>query len=560
MKTYRILSIAFALGLLVSCASRLDVTNPNKFTVDDIEENILQSGDVSKIKLALEGMANTMPVQMMVYDIKLTKGYGNRWSADATHQIAHNMLVGDIVAGPDAGHAGVFQNWYSVAADYPYYRYNAETTGNYANYISACIKISNSIKVMQTISEENIEKATGSTKVMMREYRARCLVVYALGYMQLMEIYTDLTKPESETDKGWPIYVDYAWNDPVAPKSVKETWDVIITSLQTAVTYFKESIGYTIGNTEAELYDIDLGVAQYLLARAALDAKRWDIVVTAASDIVSKYPDFIKEANWGMSNATLASVSEMDGRDFKNGFNSDQNAFFNFKVNPETIFGWEASEAVGANVTRKSAIPFVLQNPLLNGNMEVACQIDADLYSKIPDSDFRKDRIASADVVYPFYTVNKVGEDTTFHVGIKVPKYTNLKYAATESRDGATIHDNSKWLTDFPYYRSSAAYLMLAEAYAQQGKTSEAKNVLDKLLAARTKAGSTPMKSNGTLDEVKLQWRIEFWGEGDWSFVNAKRWGDIASYRKGANHWAKGVTPTLIWEVPEEEKIGNPNW
>lgn len=560
MKTYRILSIAFALGLLVSCASRLDVTNPNKFTVDDINKNILESGDESKIKLALEGMANTMPVQMMVYDTKLTKGYGNRWSADATHQIAHNMLVGDIVAGPDAGHAGVFQNWYSVAADYPYYRYNAETTGNYANYISACIKISNSIKVMQTISEEVIEKATGNTKVMMREYRARCLVVYALGYMQLMEIYTDLTKPESETDKGWPIYVDYAWNDPVAPKSVKETWDVIITSLQTAITYFKESIGYTIGNTETELYDIDLGVAQYLLARAALDAKRWDIVVTAASDIVSKYPDFIKEANWGMSNATLASVSEMDGRDFKNGFNSDQNAFFNFKVNPETIFGWEASEAVGANVTRKSAIPFVLQNPLLNGNMEVACQIDADLYSKIPDSDFRKDRIASADVVYPFYTVNKVGEDTTFHVGIKVPKYTNLKYAATESRDGATIHDNSKWLTDFPYYRSSAAYLMLAEAYAQQGKTSEAKNVLDKLLAARTKAGSTPMKSNGTLDEVKLQWRIEFWGEGDWSFVNAKRWGDIASYRKGANHWAKGVTPTLIWEVPEEEKIGNPNW
>lgn len=560
MKTYRILSIAFALGLLVSCASRLDVTNPNKFTVDDINKNILESGDASKIKLALEGMANTMPVQMMVYDIKLTKGYGNRWSADATHQIAHNMLVGDIVAGPDAGHAGVFQNWYSVAADYPYYRYNAETTGNYANYISACIKISNSIKVMQTISEEVIEKATGNTKVMMREYRARCLVVYALGYMQLMEIYTDLTKPESETDKGWPIYDKYAWNDPVAPKSVKETWDVIITSLQTAVTYFKESIGYTIGNTEAELYDIDLGVAQYLLARAALDAKRWDIVVTAASDIVSKYPDFIKEANWGMSKETLASVSEMDGRDFKNGFNSDQNAFFNFKVNPETIFGWEASEAVGANVTRKSAIPFVLQNPLLNGNMEVACQIDADLYSKIPDSDFRKDRIASADVVYPFYTVNKVGEDTTFHVGIKVPKYTNLKYAATESRDGATIHDNSKWLTDFPYYRSSAAYLMLAEAYAQQGKTSEAKKALDKLLAARTKAGSTPMTSNGTLDEVKLQWRIEFWGEGDWSFVNAKRWGDIASYRKGANHWAKGVTPTLIWEVPEEEKIGNPNW
>lgn len=560
MKTYRILSIALALGLLVSCADRLNVTNPNKFTVDDINKNILQSGDESKIKLALEGMANTMPTQMMVYDTKLTKGYGNRWSADATHQLAHDMLIGDIVSGPDAAHGGVLDNWYSVESSFPYYRYNAETTGNYANYISACVKIAEAIKVMQNITEESIEKATGTTQAMLKDYRARCLVVYALGYMQLMEIYTDLTKPESTTDQGWPIYDTYAYNSPVAPKSVKETWDVIITSLQTAVTYFRSSVGYTKGDTEAAVYDIDLGVAQYLLARAALDAKRWDVAVAAASDIVSNYPTFISEANWGMSNATLASVAQMNGTAFVNGFNSDENAFFNFKKNPETIFGWEASESVGANVTRKSAIPFVMQNPLLNGNMQTAWQMDADLYSKIPDNDFRKDRIVASDVVYPFYSVNTVGADTTFHAGIVVPKYTNLKYAATESRDGASIHDNSKWLTDFPYYRSSAAYLMLAEAYAQQGKTTEAKNALDKLLAARTKAGAAAMKSNGTLDEVKLQWRIEFWGEGDWSFLNAKRWGDIASYRKGANHWAKNVTPTLIWEVPEEEKLGNPNW
>ncbi len=561
MKTYKIISIAVALGLLVSCGDRLNVTNPNKFTVEDINENIFLSGDESKIKLALEGMANTMPTQMMVYDTKLTKGYGNRWSADATHKLAHDMLIGDIVSGPDAGHAGVFSNWYSVANDFPYYRYNADVVANYANYISACIKISNAIKVMQNIPVETIEKSSGATQAMLKDYRARCLVVYALGYMELMEIYTDLTAPDSETAKGWPIYENYAYNTPVAPLSVKETWDRIITDLQTAVKYFNESIGYTQGDTESKLYDIDLGVAQFLLARAALDCHRWDIAATAANDIVSKYPNFISESNWGMSNEKLVSVAQITaGHGFVDGFNSDENAFFNFKVNPEVIFGWEASESVGANVTRKSAIPFVLQNPLLNGNMENAWQIDADLYNKIPDADFRKDRIASADVAYPFYTVNQVGADTTFHAGIMVPKYTNLKYAATESRDGKTIHDNSTWLTDYPYYRSSAAYLMLAEAYAQQGNTSGAKSTLDKLLAARTKAGETAMTSTGSLEDVKLQWRIEFWGEGDWSFLNAKRWGDISNYRKGSNHWTKSANPTLIWEVPEEETIGNPYW
>ncbi len=562
MKTYRIISIALALGLLVSCGDRLNVTNPNKFTVEDINKNILQSGDEAKIKLALQGMANTMPTQMMVYDTKLTKGYGNRWSADATHQIAHNMLIGDMVSGPDANHAGIFQNWYALAENFPYYRYNADVTGNYANYISASIKIANAIKVMQNISVESIENAsTASSASMLKDYRARCLVVYALGYMQLMETYTDLTDPESTTKKGWPIYDTYAYNTPVAPKSVKETWDVIITSLQTAVKYFQESIGYTKGNTEAQLYDIDLGVAQYLLARAALDCKRWDIAVTAAKDICDNYTTFIAEANWGMSEAKLASVAAISATHaFQDSFNSDENAFFNFAKNPEAIFGWEASESVGANVTRKSAIPYVLGNPLLNSNMETTWQIDADLYSKIPAADFRKDKIASADVVYPYYTVNTAGSDTTFHAGIPVKKYTNLKYAATESRDKKSSHDNSTWLTDFTYYRSSAAYLMLAEAYAQQGQTGNAKTYLDKLLKARTKAGQTAMTSTGTLDEVKLQWRIEFWGEGDWSFVNAKRWGDIANYRKGSNQWKTGVTPTLIWEVPEEERIGNPNW
>lgn len=561
MKTYRIISLAVAIGLLVSCGDRLNVTNPNKFTVDDINKNILQTGDEAKIKLALEGMANTMPTQMMVYDIKLTKGYGNRWSADITHQLAHDMLIGDIVEGPDAVHSGVFTNWYSVASTFPYYRFNSDVTGNYANYISACIKIANAVKVMQNISEESVEKASGSSQAMLKDYRARCLVVYALGYMQLMEIYTDLTDPNSETAKGWPIYNTYAYNTPAAPKSVKETWDVIINTLQTAVSYFKDSIGYTKGSDEKTLYDIDLGVAQYLLARAALDCKRWDIAVDAASDIVSNYTKFISEANWGMSNTKLASVAEItEKHGFKDSFNSEENAFFNFKVNPEALFGWEASESVGANVTRKSAIPYVMQNPLLNGNMQKAWQIDADLYSKIPDNDFRKDRIANADVVYPFYTVITADKDTTFHAGIVVPKYTNLKYAATESRDKASSHDNSTYLTDLTYYRSSAAYLMLAEAYAQQGNTAQAKATLDKLLAARTKSGKPAMTSNGSLDEVKLQWRIEFWGEGDWSFVNAKRWGDITNYRKGANHWTKSANPTLVWEIPEEETIGNPNW
>jgi hypothetical protein len=109
---------------------------------------------------------------------------------------------------------------------------------------------------------------------------------------------------------------------------------------------------------------------------------------------------------------------------------------------------------------------------------------------------------------------------------------------------------------------------MLAEAQAQSGDEQGAKTTLNKLLAARTKAGTTTltcdnypsMQGMSVLNMVKLQWRIECWGENGWKFWNSKRWGEVPAY-EGSNHWSqKRTVEHTTWEIPDNETQTNPHW
>ena len=163
---------------------------------------------------------------------------------------------------------------------------------------------------------------------------------------------------------------------------------------------------------------------------------------------------------------------------------------------------------------------------------------------------------------YRVYSNN--GADTTWFA-YTMPKYTSLKWAAS-SAIGYKNHTNDANTSDNVYLRSSAVWLMLAEAYAQKGDNAKAEETLNKLLAARTVKGapamtcSNTMTGKNTMEKVKLQWRIEMWGEGDWAFYNQKRWG--ALNQRGDNHWSKTQIPAegLTWEIPQTERQGNPYW
>lgn len=535
-------------SVLTGCNDRLDVTNPNYFTDEQIEDNILINGTEEQKRLAIEGMANTMKSYIAVQGYAaMTGGFSNSYASELSFEFAHSLLMGDIVEGSELN-KGSFYQWYSNDPTHQFWRYT-EVQNNYGNYIASAYKIGAALKVLGYLSDEVV---AGSTAL--KEYRARCLTVLALGYVELMEIYTDLQDVTSTTKQGMPIYTKYAYNQAVEPSSVADTWAQIMTWLNQAVTDFSacENEGYTTGQDVNTIYDVDCAVTNFVLARAALDCKDYQTAIKAGEAIMARYPNFIKEENYGMNEALLPEVAKRDANGFVKDYNAKENAFYNVAVNPETIFGWQT----GSNYVWNFANTLKLSG--------LTCwQIDKALYDQISDNDYRKQCYTTQTVMYPFYSV--IGTDTTIN-NKEIPLYATLKFAATDALE-YSHHDDSHNTAHMSYYRSSAALLMLAEAYAQSGNDAKAKEWLNKLLAARTKSGATTMTCDNTmsgksaLEMCKLQWRIETWGEQDWVFINAKRWNEIPP-RAGSNHWSttKVDLSHLTWEIPNAERLGNPYW
>ena len=112
---------------------------------------------------------------------------------------------------------------------------------------------------------------------------------------------------------------------------------------------------------------------------------------------------------------------------------------------------------------------------------------------------------------------------------------------------------------------------MLAEAYAEIGNEAMSKQVLNQLLAARTREGASLLtcdnyKSGLALkDLIKLQWRIEMWGECGIEFYNAKRWNTPIDRAGSKIHWTALSNSTLpveymTYEIPMQEYNFNPGW
>ena len=228
--------------------------------------------------------------------------------------------------------------------------------------------------------------------------------------------------------------------------------------------------------------------------------------------------------------------------------------------NPECIFGW----ANDANIYTWSYM-----NPFTNGSDKVDeayLQIDNVLWAKIADDDYRKSRFMTEKARFPYFAI--ISGDTVNYPN-DIPAYTSLKWAATVASDESTRrHDRSN--SDVILYRTSEVLLMLAEAQATSGDETGSKATLNKLLAARTKAGAPTltcdnypsMQGMSALEMCKLQWRIECWGENGWNFWNAKRRNEVPVY-EGSNHWSDKRSVTIdhmTWEIPEKETQTNPHW
>lgn len=547
-----IVAAALLVAGVSACSSRLDVNNPNYFTKDDIKD-ILQGGDEEKKDKVVAGLVSVLPGYINIYNAALNGGYSNGYAYESSFELRRFMQSGDVVEGSSAN-KGTYNQWYQNSPSVTYWQTNDDIQ-NYGYYLGPVYKITNAIKAMQYLTDDNVKEDKK-----MKGYQAQALTMKAIGYTLLMERYTDLQDVTSETKQGWPIYNDYAYNPATEPKSVAETWATIKEYFDKAVKSFHESSigtkGYLSGHTSDVVYSINCAVAQYYRCRAAMDRKDWATVIDGATELLSYYPNFIKASDYGMDQSKLASVAARndDGWCGKE-YNAEENAFYNWEKNPEGIFG----SARGSSNMFWTNGGF---NALKRGPSGYY-QVDADIYNALSDNDCRKACILADDFEnYPIYSYEN--NDSTWF-SYTMPKYTSLKWAASSSiGHNGEMHDNKYTVSDNIYLRTSAVWLMLAEAYAQSGQDAMAKQTLNKLLEARTIEGRPTMTCDNTMagmstmDMVKLQWRIEMWGEGDWAFYNQKRWG--TQNKRGANHWSKTQISHFTWEIPQKERIGNPYW
>lgn len=554
MKAYKLI-VAGVLGLVMasSCGKMLDVTPPNKITDEQIQK-ILQEGTDQQKQMIMNAIASPMAKYFNYWNIDcgstgalapMTYCYqGIEW--------ARTLQGNDVICGANSqanSLAGV--PYYEGSANFQ----NYDFVGNAAHWFGYAYSINQANLLLGYMTKE-----AAATSNIAKDGRVRGLLIRAYSYMCLMEEYCPAYLQGGDKKLGMSLYDTYdPGQTPKARATADETWKFIKDDLNEAVTLCKASgIGYTTDYEKLE--DFDAGVANFLLARACLLTGDWSGAITACDEIINSGAyNFIPEAAYGGHNTG----ADMTAANIE--FLPENNAFTALKKNPECILGYTRSSTYNPSDQSNLCAHFTrLANPFGTYSASGAtARIDDRLYNKIADDDFRKDAFYPTEIVGFNFKGSSLGN---------VYSYSALKYAATYGlKQGGTDHSDASLVdeNEFCKFRYSEVVLMKAEAQAMTNE-SAAKATLNTLLAKRTKAGAATLTCDNypamaglsALEMVKLQYRIEMWGENGREYFNNKRWG-VNVDRTGSNvHWAKNVTlnsSDMVIKIPVKEIENNPS-
>lgn len=333
-------------------------------------------------------------------------------------------------------------------------------------------------------------------------YRALCMIDMAQMYEFKENKYTSapdivgLTVPYLHENMD----VDYAKNNPRLPKA--DYLAKIYESLDAAILLLD---GHT-PSTDKTLPD--LAVAYGLYARAKL--------------YEGNYSEAKSYAEKALAAGSYSPLTEEQWTDVQNGFNnadsqqswmlclrtSSESAvvktgIINFPsfMSAETVFGY-AGPGGGAFV-----------------------EVDAQFYSQIPDTDFRK-LSWKAPVGHALESKLKYVPATESYVGPSaLPDYAALKFRPGEAEPddhlvGAAV--------DFPMMRMEEMKFIIAECDARGG---DATALVD-IVKTRNPEYTCTKTGDDLLKEVLFQKRIEFWGEGI-VYFDYKRCPDLLQINRG---------------------------
>ncbi len=543
MKKY-LLALTLVGLVATSCYEKLNIAPPNNITNEQIME-LLEDADDETVVTIIGAMATSIrdAVKAGGFASFTPIYYPNSYVSQFMMRTlsGNDLVLGRTEPGGDIGYLYDCTNLINASSDgtfaYWKYPYNIVHTAN---------------KVYTVMTFDMVDNSTSAA---LKGYAGWGLITRAYAYLNLLENFCTGFDGTGTSQMGVPIYTVYSVPQDYKPRaSESEVFDSIFTWLDRGIGYLSQSTS-DYGNSYAQNVtgEINLGFAYFVQARAALCAHKWDVVISACNNLISNYPGLMTEEQYVQENVAT------DTSDYDFIYYAEGKGFMDNTANPETIFGYDNDHKA---YTGQDAY-YDWPSGAYQG------RIDDRLYNQIDDNDYRKDNFIFADGTQYYAPGTNGFADPSNPATLS--DYLTTKFAANVCLGGeiGTSNEAHSGQIDYSMYRLSEVYLMKAEAQAQQGSESAAKETLNTLLAARTKSGATTltcdnyssMSGLSALEMVQLQTRIEMWGERGLEWYNNRRW-NIPVNRSGSTvHHNPSLTypvSSMTLQIPDNEMQTNP--
>ena len=384
------------------------------------------------------------------------------------------------------------------------------TSANWKTFYTIIAKANEVIDFFPEVPED-----AGSKGILGQAYALR-----GMSYYYLIQLYqfTNTSDPSIMDLPGVPMRYssveieENGWTEEeVAQFQGRNTLGDVYAQIESDLEYAVELLD--AGYSRSAKYFVDSSVAKGLLARYYLLAGKWDLAAATANAARQGYP-IMGESGLHDGFLDISNSEWMWGFDHTTETQTTYASFFSHISNL-------APGYAGINYA-----------PRL---------IDARLYSRIPDTDYRKSLFTGSEG--PSEEQLSVATTTASQT-----PYANLKFG-----------DDGNWTMDYVYMRAAEMVLIEAEAKAQSGDESGAAETLSVLMANRDPEWN---QTSVSVEDVYLQRRIELWGEG-FEYFDLKRLNKgINRDYEGSNHRLPLVVEAganeWVYKIPVNEIQENP--
>ncbi len=498
-----------------SCAGDyLDLKPVTSVTAGTVEES------VAAFKAAVVGAVHQVSRQYGDYSLNGTNG--EAWMVNC---------YGDSGLGADMNtHVWTYLTWASSNRPTAWrqentwlanlmwrYAYSIITGANYA--LDAADKV-------PTESQEEVNE--------MKYLRAVALSMRAHAYIRLLQVYAPRWVDSNNGAQKCIILRTSATQEPDQPfSSMGEVLNLIYTDLDTAISLFNES-GLSNSDVFKDIMCPDINVARGFYARAALLKNDYKTAQKMAHDSRQGFP-------------IMSAEEYIDGFIYAN-----DEYMWTEPFDESNLYYWTFASYHGVG-------------GYYNGAWDWVDVMDYQLYKKISSNDCRKLLYMAPEIMAMHPEINsKAGVDvkpmdmfTNMKVNSYLPYFTSGDLGSSLRKwwfyylnnyikpasytDGWGPYSNNNNMTfgigtqmkfwgvgpyaamQFPFMRAAEQLLNEAEAACMNDDEATAKACLMELMAKRDPSYTCNLSGNALLEEVKLQRRIELWGEG-FSFFDLKRW------------------------------------